>query len=211
MTEQTITQDGRVRRRLTNTDRVLDALIELGAEQQADLRPQTIASRAGVSLRSLHRFFPDQEALLLAALRRQVDRSADLYSIPDAGAGTLDERIETYVDCRLQLHRDMTPLAFVMKGQLPSMVHLKAELVARRARLEAMARAQFSPELSQMAPQERYRAAVTIHVLCQRESLDALLDERGLAADETRSLLCDSIGVILRQGLDAEASAPDGA
>lgn len=211
MTEQPTTQDGRVRRRLTNTDRVLDALRELGAEQEADLRPQTIATRAGVSLRSLNRFFPDQEALLLAALRREVDRSADRYSIPDAGVGSLDERIDTYVRNRLLLHHDMAPLAFVMKDQRPSMVNLRAELLARRARLQAMVRAQFAPELDQMTPEERDRAAVTIHVLCQRESLDALLHEQGLAADEVRSLLGDSIRAILRRGLSAGSAAPGAA
>lgn len=200
VSKTTTTDDGRTRRRLTNTQRVLDALCELGAEQQADISPRAVSERAGVSLRSLRRFFPDQEQLLLAALRQQVDRSADLYRIPDPGVGQLEERVAAFVDRRLRLHAVMTPLSFLTTSASPSMPLLRSELRSRRAALEAMARAQFAPELQQLAPRVARDTVLAIHILSQRESLDALLHEHDLTDDDTRALLTDSIHSVLHQG-----------
>lgn len=207
--EPATSTDGRVRRRLTNTQRVLDALCELGAEGQGDLGPRAVAERAGVSLRSLHRFFPNQEQMLLAALRRQVEHSDHLYSIPDAGVGPLEERVAAFVDRRLQLYAVMAPLSFLTAGATPAMPSLLAELRSRRAALESMARAQFAPELQQMVPKIARYAVLSIHVLCQQESLTALLVEQNLAVDDVCWLLADSVHSVLHHGLAIGSSAAE--
>lgn len=203
VSKTTTTDDGRTRRRLTNTQRVLDALCELGAEQQADISPRAVSERAGVSLRSLRRFFPDQEQLLLAALRRQVERSANLYRIPNPGVGQQEERVAAFVDRRLRLHAVMAPLSFLTTSASPSMPLLRSELRSRRAALETMARAQFAPELQQMAPRVASHTALSIHILSQRESLNALLQDHDLTHEDTRALLISSIRSVLHQGLRA--------
>lgn len=114
------TQDGRVQRRLQNTQLVLDAAMELGAERQADASPRAVAERAGVSLRSLYRFSPKPELMLLAVLHNETEHNKHLFSNPDAGAGEIEERVAAFVDRRLQLHVVMTPLTFLRPSSPPS-------------------------------------------------------------------------------------------
>ncbi|MBV8463124.1 MAG: helix-turn-helix transcriptional regulator, partial [Acidimicrobiales bacterium] len=69
--------DGRRRRRLTNRGTVVDALLDLYRE--GNLRPSTdeIAERAGLSPRSLFRYFEDVDDLAGAAVNR-----AQLRALP---------------------------------------------------------------------------------------------------------------------------------
>src|SRR5690606_27488921 len=71
-------QDGRLTRAARTRASVVEALLTLNDE--GNLRPtaRDIATKAGVSLRSLYVHFDDLEALFLAASRRQGERLAEL-------------------------------------------------------------------------------------------------------------------------------------
>src|SRR5690606_6539096 len=89
--------DGRHRRRATNRDAAADAL--LGLYDSGSLGPSIAegAEAAGLSPRSVFRYFDDAEDLVRAAIGHQQRRLAPLFSF-DVAAGTpLPERIDRFV------------------------------------------------------------------------------------------------------------------
>lgn len=96
--------DGRTLRRTRNRDAVIDSMLAMIRE--GDLQPTaaSIADRAGVSHRSIFRYFDDLDDLVRATISRAFEEAAPYTVIPDIGVGTLDERIDRYVDARLALY-----------------------------------------------------------------------------------------------------------
>ena len=62
--------DGRVARRQRNIDTVLDVVLEMFAEEAMFPTIEQAATRSGLSLRSLYRYFADPAELLEAAIER---------------------------------------------------------------------------------------------------------------------------------------------
>src|SRR4051794_6719448 len=61
----------RERRRQETADLIVDAVLDLMADAGLEgLTMDAIAEQAGVSLRTLYRYFPDRQSLLTAALER---------------------------------------------------------------------------------------------------------------------------------------------
>ena len=79
MTDPDAALDGRRLRRDRNREAVVQALLELYRE--GNLTPSTdeIAERAGISARSLFRYFDDVDALVRTAVARQQEHLAPLY------------------------------------------------------------------------------------------------------------------------------------
>jgi len=63
-------EDGRSARRERNRDAVIDALVELTTEGNDEPSIEEIAERAGVSYRSVYRYFGDRTAMMDAATDR---------------------------------------------------------------------------------------------------------------------------------------------
>ena len=78
MTTVTPLTDGRNQRRDRNRDAVVTALLELYREGQLGPSAEEIAARAGISVRSLFRYFDDVDALVRAAIARQQEHLAPL-------------------------------------------------------------------------------------------------------------------------------------
>ncbi|GAB3991049.1 hypothetical protein GCM10028771_09770 [Nocardioides marmoraquaticus] len=192
-----------MRRRLLNIERVLDALCQLGADQHADLGVGQIAQSSGVSVRSINRFFPKREQLLVAALRRQDERNADLYDPPDADGADLRDRVVLYVDRRLHLHRQMAAAVYVTASADASMHELRSTWRTHHAHTEGLTRAFFAPELERMSVAHRARALRIIDLLCQHASVDTLLKEQALDVHEARDVLRCAVGVIVEDALAA--------
>lgn len=201
--------DGRTMRRHRNMERVLVALCELADEGHAVVGSELLSQRSGVSLRSIYRFFPTQEDLVLAALARQRARSEHLYHLPEAGVGPLERRVARYVERRLALHAETRAVATMTRAAAGSMPRLRTALHEQRALLLEMVRAQFAPELATMPQARRRQVELAVHVLCQRESIDALLVEQGLAVDQAANLLGASTLALLAapRRRDHDASA----
>ena len=95
--------DGRTLRRTRNRTAVIAALLEIIRE--GNLRPgaSEIADRAGVSHRSIFRYFDDLDDLVRTAIAHAFEQAGPIAGIPDIGSGSLDERIASFVDARLAL------------------------------------------------------------------------------------------------------------
>lgn len=178
---------------------VLDAVHQLFVEGHHEPAAEEVAARSGVSLRSIYRYFPDREQLLVAALRGRLDDSAHLYRLEGAGVGTLDDRISRYVAQRIEVHDVMAPTARVTLVAMRAMPELAAMVNGRREQLDRLAREQFAPELDVMPAAQRERTATALGVLCQFESVEALRATQGLDRVETAEVLGAGVRALLTQ------------
>src|SRR5690606_9643914 len=115
--------DGRTLRRTRNRTAVNTAILELISE--GDLHPAAadIADRAGVSHRSILRYYDDLDHHVRTIIN-QAFREAEPYGrITDVGQGTFHDRLARFVDARLRLfeHIDETmQLARMRAYSIPS-------------------------------------------------------------------------------------------
>ncbi|MEY3071794.1 MAG: hypothetical protein RL473_1901 [Actinomycetota bacterium] len=99
----TISLDGRRERGARNKEAVVSALLELYSQGEVQPPAARIAEMAGVSERSVFRYFDDMEDLASCAITVQWDRIRDLYETLDS-SGDLTQRINSIIDHRLKLY-----------------------------------------------------------------------------------------------------------
>lgn len=95
--------DGRKLRRARNRQNVIIALLDLVRSGELNPSVADIAERAGVSHRSVFRYFDDLGDLVRAAIDFEIARCIHLADIPDTGVGPLNRRIESWVESRIRL------------------------------------------------------------------------------------------------------------
>ena len=112
--------DGRTLRRERNRTAVIAALLDIVRE--GDLRPAAseIAERAGVSHRSIFRYFDDLDDLVRTAIDEAFARAHHLAEIADIGDGALDERIDRLVRGRLALFVEVDGAMQIARMRAPS-------------------------------------------------------------------------------------------
>lgn len=112
--------DGRTLRRTRNRTAVIAALLEIIRE--GNLRPgaSEIADRAGVSHRSIFRYFDDLDDLVRTAIDCAFEQAGPMADIPDIGSGSLDERIASLVDARLALFESVDGTMQLARMRAPS-------------------------------------------------------------------------------------------
>jgi AcrR family transcriptional regulator len=93
--------DGRSARRDRNILTVLDAVIELFAEDNLRPHPDAVAARCGLSPRSVRRYYKDGDSLLRAAVDRQIEVALPMYRLHAIGEGPLDGRIKNLIRMRV--------------------------------------------------------------------------------------------------------------
>src|SRR4051794_15362530 len=103
--------DGRRLRREVNRDAVLDALAELFHEGVYQPSSNEIAERAGISPRSLFRYFEDVDDLNRAAIERQLEAARPLLDVGVAPDAPTAEKIERLVEARALLFETIGPAA----------------------------------------------------------------------------------------------------
>lgn len=102
-------QDGRTARRLANRDRVLDAALDLTAEG-AEVNPETIAERAGVSVRSVYNHFPTARELIAGMYERGTERvRPHLAALPSADA-PFEQRLPRWVRAWARIQDEIAPI-----------------------------------------------------------------------------------------------------
>jgi AcrR family transcriptional regulator len=193
----TTTVDGRTARRDRNRDLVLDAVIALFTEDQLAPNAADVAHRSGVSLRSVYRYFADQDELMRAAIARHAERVAPLYEVPDIGEGPLDGRIERLVSWRIRLYEAAAPTARAALQRAPVNPLLREQMERARTRLRDQTEAMFGPELEAMTEADRRTALAAVDTLLQFESAEHLRVRLGLSVGETNDILRRSVKALL--------------
>lgn len=192
MTEELKMSDGRRARRERNREAVLDALMDLVREGDDDPSVDDIAARAGVSYRSVYRYFSDRAELFDAATSRAMEWIRPLLdnSGGSAPAGRpLDERIDELVDARVYLYEQIADLTRAALLRARTEWRIAHEYLASRAQLRDQIDKMFDEELAVFSPAERKLRLSGIDVAFQFSSMDYMIDERGHTIEEVSRLL----------------------
>jgi AcrR family transcriptional regulator len=185
--------DGRTARRNRNRSAVLDAMIELTIETGEEPPIEAVAERAGVSYRSVYRYFDDRTDLMVSAIKQIIGDGYAIFDVDQLGEGSLDTRIARLVDTLVRAYREVGPLtrlAVRLRAGDPAVAELYED-VRRYNRRQV--ETQFAPELAAFDPHERHLTLVAIGAMFQVETFDYLsrheqLDEASITSILTRQI-----------------------
>lgn len=176
--------DGRRKRRERNREAVIEAL--LGLIRAGDLDPTVvkIAERAGVSHRSVFRYFDDMADLTRTAFEREIEATARLASIHRYGHGSSEDRIAHLVETRLRMYTATHLVSRVARAKSTVIEEVDRQLAGIQDAVEAQHEGQFRLELDRLDAERRARVLDAILVTTSFESFDLLLRLRGRSVDE---------------------------
>jgi AcrR family transcriptional regulator len=185
--------DGRRLRREQNRDAALEALVQLFREGIYQPSTNEIAERAGLSPRSLFRYFDDVEDLNRAAIERQL---ADARPLLDVGVGPeapTATKIEHVVEARMRLFEATAPAARAARISAHRRDVIAAQVHDARSYLRRQLERLFAPELTG----ERAVLLPAIDALCSFETHELLRHDQRLSATKTVAALTAALTALL--------------
>jgi AcrR family transcriptional regulator len=189
--------DGRSAIRDRNRLAVLDAVLDLFSEGNLSPGPEEVALRAGLSTRSVYRYFDDRDALSRAAIGRQLDTIVPLARIPAIGQGDLNGRIGQFVSTRLRLHGAASATARAARIRATFDEVVRAQLDRSRRALRHQVGLQFAPELARFDTVRRESRLAAVDTLFQFESLDRYRMRPAAPESTTEALLVDALTALI--------------
>lgn len=189
------TADGRHRRRAANRHAVVEALLSFYDEGSLDPSIAEVAEVAGLSPRSVFRYFDDAEDLTRAAIELQQQRLAPLFPLDIDTAAPVDDRVGRFVAHRVQLLEAMGNVGRVARQRGHSQPLIGAELTRVRGELRAQLAATFAPELAAAAHAPTMLAGADVAV--SFEAYDLLRNDHGLDVDAAAHVMAASLSAIV--------------
>ena len=181
--------DGRVARRQRNIDAVLDVVLDMFGEESLFPTMEEAATRSGLSLRSLYRYFETPGDLLEAAIQRSRERGLHVTHLHAIGRGPLPGRIDDFAAMRVRLYEAVGPIYRATMANADRLPRIRAERARNREDLGNQFAAQFAPELQAMGPEAGAAAFTAGDILTQLDSLDFMRRHRDLSVEETEATL----------------------
>jgi AcrR family transcriptional regulator len=189
-----------VDRRRLRTERgrelVVTALLELFDEGEAQPGAARIAERAGVSERSVFRYFDDLDALAAEAVARQIGRTRELYAAPD-DTGDLDRRIRALAEQRMTIHDQVAIVSAAGRRIEPRAPSVAEALTSRRRLLREQVAAQFAGELEVVRGRARTELLDALDAAASFEQIDQLRTVAGHSRARTRSIVITTLHALL--------------
>ena len=189
--------DGRVERRERNRAAVVEALLDLYRQGQLAPSADAIARQAGVSPRSLFRYFDDIDALIREAVRQQQAHLAPRLHQSVDPTLPFDDRVDRFVAARLDLFDAMGQVARVARSIAPQQPSVRDELTRIRALLRDQVDAAFEPELGARRGPARVRALAAADVLASWEAVDLLRSDQRLDRDAVAATVAAGLRGVL--------------
>jgi AcrR family transcriptional regulator len=190
--------DGRTARRIRNEAAVIDAMIELISEGEFDPTAEQIADRAGVSHRSVYRYFSSRTQLIEAVIERVLDRIAPVVFFEGVGEGSFDERAARFVEARVAAFGDFGPIARAAFRRAVSDEAIEQAIDAARSMLREQLVQHFDSELTAIEPDRRRLVVALLDTLLQFEALEHMTGPGGLSDDELGAALSMHLEMHLR-------------
>ncbi len=171
----------------------------LSLYESGNLDPSSdeIAERAGLSPRSLFRYFEDLDDLVRVAISRQHQRLLPTSGLDVSSAGPLSDRVLRLVVQRIGLFDRIGSVGIVSRVRAPFQPLIASELAISRSFLRRQLEQLFAPELVQRGAAGAAAAIATIDVLTSFESLHLLRDDQQLTHNQIEAALTDAITRLL--------------
>ena len=166
--------DGRRARRERGRRAVSEAMIDLVLDGHLPPTTDQIAERAGVSVASVFRYFDTLDDLRRDTTELYFDRFDHLFEISAIGEGTLDERIDRFVDTRATLYETTEPMCRLVRmrvHEVAAVGNMIELVIASRA---DQIRRHFDVELSAMTADHAHDTTAAISALTSFESWDQM-------------------------------------
>jgi AcrR family transcriptional regulator len=194
--EPSPTVDRRRLRSERGRDQVVAALLALYDEGDPEPSAARIAARAGVSERSVFRYFDDLESLAATTVEQQLARIRE-HVQPLETAGDLDTRVAALVEHRLDFQELVAPVA--RAGRL---IEHRSRTVAdafawRRRLLREQVAAQFAPELAGATGRARTRRLDALDAATCFEHVDHLRTDLGWSRSRVRDAVVTTLRALL--------------
>ncbi len=190
-------EDGRRARRDRNRDAVVDALLTLYREGQLNPSSDEIASRAGLSPRSLFRYFDDIDDLCQSAITRQQDQVRHLFEVEVPSDAPVAERIASLVEQRTRLFDTIFAAAWVARLRAPFQPVVASHITESRSYLRNQIKRLLKPELSAMTPSDAAGVLTAIDLLCSFEAFQLMRHDQMLSKARIISTLIDTLTTLL--------------
>ena len=186
--------DGRHRRRVENLEAVVEATLELISENGALPTVAEVAERAGISQRSVFRYFDDVDQLTRAAVDARFRQGAALVGMPTPFPAALDDRLRELAASRSRLYEFIGPTARVVRTRMGDNAFLMESVERSRHALRSQLQEVVAPEL-EVAGGEVALAALDI--MYSFEAWDLLRRDQGLTPDEAAEVLVAAAAALL--------------
>ena len=185
--------DGRSLRRERNRQDIVDALLGLIENGETEISAALIASKAGLSERSIFRYFDDVNDLYRSVCDLAFSKEIEYALIDDVGIGSLDMKIENFVNQRVRIYtmnEKIAPAArsFAFKNPI-----IKNQLVVGRKLLRTQIIKHFAQELSVFDKQQQQVAVAIIDSLTTFEYYDMMRSDQKMSVQAIKSVLTESI------------------
>ena len=185
--------DGRRLRREQNREAVIDALVELFEEGLYNPSSSEIAERAGISPRSLFRYFDDVDDLNRAAIDRHLSTHRALFETEIDPSLPTDDKIARFVEARVELHETVASGARAARAAAPRREVVAAQLRETRSFLRGQVQSVFAAELAG----ERAVLLPAVDVLCSFESYEHLRADIGLSRTKATAAIVAALTDLL--------------
>ncbi len=189
--------DGRRLRRDRNRDAVVDALLELIRSGEMAPSADAVAAHAGLSARSVFRYFDDIDDLCRVAITHQLAAVRPVLRTEISAAGPLDERIAALVDQRVELFEAVGSVGTFARLRAPFQPLVAEQLDAARRLLRDRLRATLRPELDTLDVDAADSIVAAADVLCSFESFRLLREGHGRTVAEAADVMTGGVRALL--------------
>jgi TetR/AcrR family transcriptional regulator of autoinduction and epiphytic fitness len=190
--------DGRRARRTTNRSAVVDALLAGWAEGDVQPSAAAVAARAGVSARSLFRYFTDIDELVAEAATVHVAAGVAALD-PGPAAGALAARIDAVVAARARVWESGAATERAVRRAAATVPAVADEIARARAQQRRQLKAVFAAEITALGA-DGPGALAAVETLCSFEAWELMRTDQRLSRPKAAAALTRSLTRILRSG-----------
>jgi AcrR family transcriptional regulator len=145
----------------------------------------------------VYRYFDDMDALVRAAIARNLARMGPLFELEAPGEGPLADRVERTVAARLRLYDGIGPMARAAIARAPQNPIIAERLAETRLYLRRQVEEMFAPELSEVGADTAREVVAGVDVLLGLDSVEHLRRHRAMAPPEAQRVLVRAVGALL--------------
>ena len=199
--KETLTIDGRRKRRAINKLRSTEAILDLISETGEVPSIEAMAERSGISRRSIFRFFNNKAELYSEMLNLMLQRVQSRFSfpVPDPQR-SLEKTVRLWINLRIQINEYIMPLRTLVEEKKRGCSIIQDLQKDTRRSEQLFIRELFAPYLHDHPEQEGVQTLLLLN--CSWNVWSVLRIDYGLSIEESRILLEKQICTVLGIRLD---------